>query len=112
MLDIIANKIKQLKSFESELNQTIEQALRLNESTILAMNYNTQLFNKGIDSEGKKIRPKYTLGTIKKKKKKGQPTNRVTLKDEGIFHNSFYISLIAFMQLYISSLSLSETCTL
>lgn len=91
MVDIISNLIKHLKSFESQLNQTIEDAIRSNEDLILKMNTESQLYEKGVDNEGKKLKPKYTLSTTKAKKKKGQPTNRVILKDEGIFHDSFYI---------------------
>lgn len=91
MNDAIANMIKRLKAFESGLNQTIEQAIRNNEKLILAMNTESQLFKKGVDGDGNKLKPKYTLSTKRKKAKKGQPTNRVTLKDGGIFHDSFYI---------------------
>lgn len=43
---------------------------------------------KGIDGEGAKIQPAYTPFTVKIKRLKGQPTNRVTLKDEGDFYDS------------------------
>jgi len=39
----------------------------------------------GIDGTGKRIKPEYTQTTIRIKKGKGQPTDRVTLKDEGDF---------------------------
>ncbi len=45
---------------------------------------------KGLDGSGKAIKPKYSPETIRSKKKKGQPTNKVTLFDSGDFHNSFF----------------------
>ena len=33
----------------------------------------------------------YTARTIKNKKRKGQPTTRVTLRDTGAFHESMYV---------------------
>jgi len=51
-----------------------------------------QLFA-GKDSEGNSITPFYRPATISRKKKKGQPFDRVTLKDKGDFYNSLYLEL-------------------
>lgn len=45
----------------------------------------------GKDSDGNSITPFYRPATISRKKKKGQPTDRVTLKDHGDFYNSLYL---------------------
>jgi len=45
----------------------------------------------GKDSEGNSITPFYRPATITRKKKKGQPTDRVTLKDKGDFYDSLYL---------------------
>lgn len=42
----------------------------------------------GKDSQGQDIKPDYTPYTKAIKSAKGQPTDRVTLKDEGDFHKS------------------------
>lgn len=55
-----------------------------------------QLFAKGIDGTGKKIKPKYTPFTRAIKKQKGQPDNRVTLKDSGDFYNSVFMDKTPF----------------
>lgn len=60
---------------------------------IIDANAEEQLFEQGINRLGVDImdyRP-YTPLTIAIKKEKGQPTNRVTLRDEGDFHSSFYL---------------------
>lgn len=45
----------------------------------------------GIDGNMRRIYPPYALRTIQKKIKKGQPIDRVTLKDTGAFYNSLYV---------------------
>ena len=45
----------------------------------------------GIDGNMRRIHPPYALRTIQKKIKKGQPIDRVTLKDTGDFYNSLYV---------------------
>ena len=50
------------------------------------------LFNEGVDSQGNKL-PEYSETTKRIKEKKGQPTNRMTLKDTGDFHRGFFARL-------------------
>lgn len=62
---------------------------------IIDANAEEQLFEQGINRLGVDImdyRP-YTPLTIAIKKEKGQPTDRVTLRDEGDFHSSFYLEV-------------------
>ena len=49
-----------------------------------------QLFS-GINAEGDQITPEYSPRTIAIKKKKGQPTDRVTLKDKEDFYKGIFI---------------------
>lgn len=63
-----------------------------------------QLF-KGTRSDGSKIEPPYASSTIKQKKRKGQPTGRVTLFDKGNYYKSFkvkpfrsYVELTSFYE--------------
>lgn len=57
------------------------------------MNTEEQLFEKGEDADGIKIADyaPYAPFTIEMKKAKGQPYNRVTLRDEGDFHSSVFV---------------------
>lgn len=85
--------IQRLKSLESEMFQAIRQALEEDKEIILDMNSEIQLFENGVDRYGVKISSfaPYSEATVFIKKQKGQPTDRVTLRDEGDFHFSFFI---------------------
>jgi len=56
---------------------------------IVTLNTEDQLFKKGEDALGNEITPEYTPFTVELKQAKGQPTDRVTLKDTGDFYKSF-----------------------
>ena len=49
-----------------------------------------QLFS-GINAEGDPIEPEYSPRTVAIKKKKGQPTDRVTLRDTGDFYKGVFM---------------------
>lgn len=49
-----------------------------------------QLFS-GINAEGDPIEPEYSPRTVAIKRKKGQPTDRVTLRDTGAFYQGVFI---------------------
>lgn len=55
---------------------------------ILDLNTEEQLF-KGVDAQGQSL-GEYSPFTVEIKEAKGQPTDRVTLKDEGDFYNSLF----------------------
>ena len=59
------------------------------------MNAEEQLFEQGINRLGVDIMDyaPYSPLTIAIKEEKGQPTNRVTLRDEGDFESSFYLEV-------------------
>lgn len=60
---------------------------------IIDMNVEDQLFERGVNRLNVDImdyKPYHPL-TIELKKVKGQPYNRVTLRDEGYFHRSFHL---------------------
>jgi hypothetical protein len=84
-------KIKNLKKLNDGIESIVVEILVDNQHIILDMNTEDQLYIKGVDSDNVPIikeRP-YTPFTVRIKKQKGQPTNRVTLRDEGDFHSSF-----------------------
>ena len=91
------------------LNKIAENALKLDQDKyfreffgrkdvqdiITRLNTEEQLF-KGFDSTGKDLSAiggPYTRLTQVIKRRKGQPTNRVTLKDNGEFYDSFKVSV-------------------
>lgn len=57
---------------------------------VIRLNTKDQLFGLGEDSLGDSLGV-YSPFTVEEKKKKGQPTNRITLKDTGEFYNSFVV---------------------
>lgn len=91
------NQIEELIAKIIELRDNINDYIRLevieDEAFICDMNSENQLFEKGITREGIKINSyaPYSKNTIAVKITKGQPTNRVTLRDTGEFHTSFVV---------------------
>lgn len=73
--------------------KAIQRTLEDNKEIILDMNSEVQLFEKGVNRYDVKISSfaPYSATTVQIKRAKGQPTNRVTLRDEGDFHFSFFI---------------------
>lgn len=82
--------IKLLKRFEKLKGDEILVKIYSPKFQKEVIEYNTkdQLFNQGIDSNGK-VLPPYAPSTIAYKRQRGQPTDRTTLKDTGEFYGSF-----------------------
>lgn len=91
MPNIIQEKIEALRRFEKEHESIVIQLAANYEAEILDMN--TDQLEKGIEATGNPVSPPYRPLTISIKQQKGQPTDRVTLKDEGDFHDSFFLVL-------------------
>ena len=93
----LSDLIQRLKSLETEMFEAIRFTLEANKETILDMNSEIQLFEKGVNRYDVKIASfaPYSDATVFIKRAKGQPTNRVTLRDEGDFHFSFFIEFSA-----------------
>lgn len=83
------------------LSQLLSNIKKLDRVSILLKIYNQafekfaidlnridQLYNQGIDSGGNSIGA-YAASTVARKRSKGQPTDRVTLKDTGAFYKTF-----------------------
>jgi len=56
-----------------------------------AIDLNLMQLDDGMTPFGTRIEPLYSALTVIIKRGKGQPSDRVTLKDDGDFHNSFYL---------------------
>lgn len=80
-------------SFRDNFADYVKAELIDNEAIIIDMNVEDQLFEKGITSKNVRIDSyaPYSPLTLAIKRVKNQPTSRVTLRDEGDFHSSFYI---------------------
>lgn len=87
----IDRKIQALQEINKKADEIAADVLKENEDVILDLNTEDQLFEKGITADGQKIADKdpYTPFTVRIKRQKGQPTERVTLRDSGDFHGSF-----------------------
>jgi hypothetical protein len=67
-----------------------------NDNVAIDLNTDSQLFDKGIDSRGNLLPGPYAPFTIDIKGLKGQPTDRITLRDTGDFHDSFFMDAGSF----------------
>ena len=76
------------KAYEKLPQTTINQAAKY-EPEIIDLNTD-QLFS-GLDANGNPVTPNYSTLTISIKRQKGQPTNRVTLRDTGEFYRDFEV---------------------
>ena len=79
--------------------EILVDVLRREDVRALVAELNTfgQLFEEGVDSEGRKlsdIRTPYADSTIKKKRREGLPVDRVTLFDTGKFYQSFDVRIL------------------
>ena len=93
MVDRIDKLINGLSDFDRELPQRVLDCVRENESVIVDMNAEEQLYEHGQNRLGVDISDyqPYTRRTVEIKKIKGQPYDRVTLRDTGEFEASFFI---------------------
>lgn len=94
-MDVIENMIKRVSEFEQKLSSglLVHDIIIENEAYICDMNAEEQLYEQGVNRVGVNISDyaPYSPVTIQIKQIKGQPYDRVTLRDEGDFHSSFYI---------------------
>lgn len=83
--------IDRVQNLVTDLPTLILNLVRLNERFVVSLNVDRQLYDQGIDGKGDQVRPPYRPQTIRLKRMKGQPTDRVTLRDKGDFHGSFFL---------------------
>jgi hypothetical protein len=82
----INDLIDRLNKVPGELPQIV--AVEINQVISEVEDLNIAQLQSGINSKKDQIKPDYTDYTKAIKQAKGQPTNRVTLKDEGDFYKS------------------------
>ena len=85
----ITTVINKLKAVRASIPQIVLDIIRENEPFVIELQQGQ--LDEGINSKGQQIKPSYAASTIARKKRKGQPFNRVTLRDEGDFYKSFDI---------------------
>lgn len=82
-----------LRAFKDSLPMLLEDIIRDKEDVIVSTIANNQLYRRGVNGKDEKIMDyaPYAARTIQNKRRKGQPTTRVTLRDTGEFHESMYV---------------------
>lgn len=85
----IKNLVYRLRKFKPVLDQFLREEVEKNADYLTDV-IKIQL-NMGLDGFLDEIQPSYAPRTIRAKIKKGQPTDRVTLKDTGKFYGSLYV---------------------
>ena len=89
-MEAITNLIENLTKYKANINEYMEDITRSIEDEIKEINVHQQ-YDLGQDRYGDAITPEYAESTIRYKRRKGQPTDRVTLKDTGQYHETFKI---------------------
>jgi len=80
---------RKLRELKAVVNPTLKQTIDRNKGVLIDQQQ-TQM-NKGRDAFNVSLIPSYAESTIKQKKRKGDPFNRVTLKDTGELYRSIQI---------------------
>lgn len=89
----IRNLVYRLRKFKDILNDELKSEIMKHEDVIIQMVVRDQLYDQGIEGRGISIMSyqPYTARTIQIKQKKGQPYDRVTLRDTGEFYSSLHV---------------------
>ena len=89
----IRNLVYRLRKFKDILSEELKDEIMKHEDVIVQMVARDQLYEQGVEGRGISIMDyqPYTARTIKIKQKKGQPYDRVTLRDTGEFHSSLHV---------------------
>lgn len=94
-MTVFSNKLKGVREFNTNIYAHAFDAVLDNEDVIVELITEEQLFEQGIRGDEVFIADyaPYSPLTVQIKQAKGQPTDRVTLRDEGDFHDSFFIKV-------------------
>lgn len=89
----IRNLVYRLRKFKDILNDELKNEIMKHEDVIIQMVVRDQLYDQGIEGRGISIMSyqPYTARTMQIKQKKGQPYDRVTLRDTGEFYSSLHV---------------------
>jgi hypothetical protein len=89
-MTVVSRFAKKLKELEVSIDKSIQTSIAKNEKVLTEQQTDGQ-FDKGKDAFNVSIVPKYATSTKNIKRGKGQPINRVTLKDTGELYNKVNI---------------------
>lgn len=89
-MDRIEDIIEKLEAYKSNIYRFMEAATIQAKDDIVDMNI-YQMYDMGETRDGQEITPYYAPYTVELKKKKGQPTDRVTLRDTFAFQSSLWV---------------------
>ena len=89
----IRNLVYRLRKFKDILSEELKNEIMKHEDVIIQMVVRDQLYDQGIEGRGISIMSyqPYTARTIQIKQRKGQPYDRVTLRDTGEFYSSLHV---------------------
>lgn len=89
----IRNLVYRLRKFKDILNDELKNEIMKHEDVIIQMVVRDQLYDQGIEGCGISIMSyqPYTARTMQIKQRKGQPYDRVTLRDTGEFYSSLHV---------------------
>lgn len=87
-------EIEKLKELNKNKDDYVLGIVADNKHIVIDMNTEDQLFVRGVNSKGVPISDyaPYHPITLQKKREKGQPTDRVTLRDTEAFHGGFTLN--------------------
>lgn len=88
----LKQRISILKKFKRELNKTYAKIIKTNEDSWTLLLSDDQMFEKGIDGDGRSL-GKYSIYSLSIKQAKGQRTDHITLRDTKEFHNSISLKI-------------------
>lgn len=88
-MDSVSTLIDNLKDFERNYDQILIGLVKDREKEVIQMNTDQLFGGESADETG--LSPRYTPSTIERKRRRNQPYDRVTLRDEGDFHASFFV---------------------
>ncbi len=91
MSTAIQNMANSLRFIKDNLDEIVLDLVKDREKEVIAMNTDDQLFQ-GFNTDGEKITPPYSEGYVKQKKRSGNPYDRVTTRESGDYHDSFFIT--------------------
>lgn len=101
-MNAIEPMITRVRELHGAIDEELRAAVVEYSDIIIDMVANDQLYERGINGRGVEISSyePYHMSTIRIKLEKGQPVDRVTLRDTGRFHRSFRLKTDAEGVLY------------
>lgn len=91
MTDLLYILLEKAQEFEQAVNFHLNDIVTQPNFAEKVLDLNRDQLDQGIRSDGSQIGPDYKAITVKYKQSKGQPYDRVTLKDQGDFYDGLRV---------------------